>query len=268
MKTSDKQILRNGEEKLMCLQEDSLANRSVSQVYERERMMTVISGRKCYELYGKSIQLGSLVKMLLESPRWYSPVRSLKWEVKALFSERIQEEFADKNMSLKQFAKTLKRKDIPSRRLLFRLVPLERHIEETECGLFPEEKKKWDYLIPTPMATNVTHLKRVKELMNKGVTFHSRLNGEKRPNSIIDYLIFNNLIDTPISSIWKGTVGQEKLKRKDGKTRTRDMKNLPAIMGISGMGFQLSPLYVQEMMGFPSMWIVSPFLLTNGEKNP
>ena len=31
---------------------------------------------------------------------------------------------------------------------------------------------------------------------------------------------------------------------------------------------QLNPLYVEEMMGFPSMWTTLPFLKENGEKNP
>ena len=32
--------------------------------------------------------------------------------------------------------------------------------------------------------------------------------------------------------------------------------------------FQLSPLYVADMMGFPLMWTVSPFLIPDGELNP
>ena len=31
---------------------------------------------------------------------------------------------------------------------------------------------------------------------------------------------------------------------------------------------QLSPLYVADMMGFPLMWTVSPFLIPDGEPNP
>lgn len=35
-----------------------------------------------------------------------------------------------------------------------------------------------------------------------------------------------------------------------------------------GETFQLSPLYVADMMGFPLMWTVSPFLIPDGEPNP
>lgn len=35
----------------------------------------------------------------------------------------------------------------------------------------------------------------------------------------------------------------------------------------SGKTFQLNPLYVEEMMGFPLMWTALPFLSLNGEQN-
>lgn len=36
----------------------------------------------------------------------------------------------------------------------------------------------------------------------------------------------------------------------------------------SGKTFQLNPLYVEEMMGFPLMWTALPFLSQSGDKNP
>ena len=156
----------------MSSQADFLASLSPSQVRERERMITVTSGRTCSALYEKSDPLGLLVKTLLESSRWFSPARRLKWEAKPLFSEKITEkEYCyDKSMLLKPSVKTLSEKDIPSNRCLFRLVPSERPTEETGFGLLPtvqtqglkmcDENGKTRFypmeLLPTPMASDAT----------------------------------------------------------------------------------------------------------------
>jgi hypothetical protein len=172
MKILPKQTLVNGKEESMSSQADFLASLSPSQVRERERMITVISGHTCSVLYEKSDPLGLLVKTLLESSQWFSPARRLKWEAKPLFSEKITEkEYCyDKSMSSKPSVKTLSEKDIPSNRCLFRLVPSERPTEETEYGLLPtvqtqglkmcDENGKTRFypmeLLPTPMASDAT----------------------------------------------------------------------------------------------------------------
>lgn len=156
----------------MSSQADFLASLSPSQVRERERMITVISGHTCSVLYEKSDPLGLLVKTLLESSQWFSPARRLKWEAKPLFSEKITEkEYCyDKSMLSKPSVKTLSEKDIPSNRCLFRLVPSERPTEETGYGLLPtvqtqglkmcDENGKTRFypmeLLPTPMASDAT----------------------------------------------------------------------------------------------------------------
>lgn len=139
MKTFQEQILENGEEKLTSSQGDFLASLSPSQVRERERMITVTSGLKCSGQYKKFNPLGLLVRMLLESSQWFSPVRRLKWQMDALSSKKITEkEYCyDKNMSSKPSVKPLSERDIPSSRYLFRLVPSEPLTEETGCGLLP-----------------------------------------------------------------------------------------------------------------------------------
>lgn len=155
----------------MYFPEGFLASPSAWPDKEKERMITVTSGLKCSELYGKSDPLGSLVRMLLESSRWYSPARRLKWEVRPLYSERITEKeyCTDKNMLSKPFVETLNVKDTPSNRYLFRLVPSERRTEETVSSLLPtvqtqglkvcnENGKTTFYpvgLLPTPRAVEV-----------------------------------------------------------------------------------------------------------------
>lgn len=135
---SQRQISGNGEEKSMSLQEVFLVNHSPSQAKERERRTTAISGLICSGPYMKSGPIGSLVRTLLASSRWYSPARRLKWEVNPLYSQRVSLYLKDgSNMSLKPFALILNVKDIPSSRYLYRLVPSVHLTDGIEFGLSP-----------------------------------------------------------------------------------------------------------------------------------
>lgn len=218
----------NGEDKSTYYPGAFLANPFPLQDGERERKTTATSGRRCYALYGKSGPLGSLEKTLLESSRWYSPARRLKWEVRPLFSERITEKeyCTDRNMLSKPFVETLNARDIQSNRYLFRLVPSARHIAGIGCGLLPtiqtqglklcDSQGKTKFmplnLLPTPKAQDCRHA-----LRDRGK---------------------NNL----------GEEMSEWAYRQTGKTS------------------QLNPLFVAEMMGFPLDWTVLPF--QSGDKKP
>ena len=80
---------------------------------EKERMITVISGRKCLESYGNSNRHGLLLKMfvacLLSNKAWYSNKSALTWKPVVTKSSR----------------------------LLFQLYPLTRRIDGTGSGLLP-----------------------------------------------------------------------------------------------------------------------------------
>ena len=257
MQTSQKPISPHGGGESTFFQEGSLANLSALPDNERERAMTVTSGLKCYGLYGRYSLLGSLARTLLASSRWYSPARRLKWEAKPLFSERLTEKeyCCVKSTSSRPSAETLEVKDIPSNRFLFRLVPSEHPTGGTGCGL-------WQDLLPTPMATDVRHAQRVEELRKAGGnTFHSRKNGETRPNGLTDWMDFHGLLPTPTAS--DKNTGTTK-DRKDGISRMSDLKH--NIAHQYGKNSQLNPLFVAEMMGFPVDWTVSPF--QNGGRNP
>lgn len=80
MKTLPKQTSQSGTAKSMFSQEDSPANLSPSLAEERERTITATSGHRCFERYGRYTPLGSLVKTLMESRRWWSPAKSLRWD--------------------------------------------------------------------------------------------------------------------------------------------------------------------------------------------
>ena len=138
IQTSERLISENGEEKSMSLQEGCLVNHFLSQVKEREQRTTVISGLRCSESYKRSGPIGALLRTLLASSRWYSPVRRLKWEVNPLYSERVSLYLKDSsNMLLKPFALILNVKDIPSSRYLYRLAVSVRLTAEIGFGLLP-----------------------------------------------------------------------------------------------------------------------------------
>ena len=281
MKILQKQTLVNGKEESMSSQADFLANLSPSQVRERERMITATSGRTCSVLYEKSDPLGLLVKTLLESSRWFSPARRLKWEAKPLFSEKITEkEYCyDKSMLSKPSVKTLSEKDIPSNRCLFQLVPSERPIEETGCGLLPtvqtqglkmcDENGKTRFypmeLLPTPMATDVYHPERVRNLKDAGAeTMASRKNGSNRPNGLMDFMDFYGMLPTPTMRDYKGAPTIESIQKRGRNPMTN---NLADRFAQTGKSSQLNPLFVEEMMGFPLMWTTLPFLSQSGDRN-
>ena len=171
MKTLPKQTSQSGTEKSMFSQEDSPANLSPSLAEERERTITATSGHRCFERYGRYTPLGSLVKTLMESRRWWSPAKSLRWDAQTIFSKRITYTERKADSPSTKSVQTSKPKDIPSNRLLFQLVPSEHRTEETESGLLPtvqtkglkqcNKKGKTEFvpldLLPTPNAMDIAH---------------------------------------------------------------------------------------------------------------
>lgn len=291
------------------------ASLSPSQAKERERTITVTSGHTCSGPSMKSGPIGSLVRMLLASSRWYNPVRRLKWEVNPLYLERVTLYLKDgSNMSLKPSAVILDVKDIPSNRYLYRLVPSVHLTDGIGFGLLPtvtaqDYKRRGpgsrqhglpeiihEMLLPTPVATEIHHAERVRKWKSVNLPSpHAQIAGEKNPNGLTDFLDFYGILPesvpdnselenteednleesirqwlaegqvmpTPTARDWKGAPSLENLKKR-GKTPQKN--SLPDFFARTGKSFQLNPLFVAEMMGFPPEWTVSPFL--NEDNSP
>ena len=62
---------------------------------------------------------------------------------------------------------------------------------------------------------------------------------------------------------WKGAASLESLEKRG---RIPEKNSLPDFFARTGKSFQLNPLFVAEMMGFPPSWTVLPFL--SEEKSP
>ena len=233
---------------------------------ERVRRTAVTSGLTCSVPFTRSGPVGLLVRTLVASSRWYSPARRLTWDVSPLCSERISLYTASgRNTSSRPSAVILSVKDIPSSRYLFRLVPSVPRTEGTVSGLLPtpiasdfkvrgpgSQQKGLpesirEMLLPTPTATEIHHWQRVERWKRQGRTsMHETEDGEKNPNGLTDFLDFHGLLPT-----------LEHIGRKGKNPR---QGGLPDFFAQTGRSFQLNPLFVAEMMGFPTSWTVLPFL--------
>jgi len=233
---------------------------------ERVRRTTVTSGLTCSVPFTRSGPVGLLVRTLVASSRWYSPARRLTWDVSPLCSERISLfTVSGRNTSSRPSAVILSVKDIPSSRCLFRLVPSVPRTEGTVSGLLPtpiasdfkvrgpgSQQKGLpeiirEMLLPTPTATEIHHWQRVERWKRQGRTsMHETEDGEKNPNGLTDFLDFHGLLPT-----------LEHIGRKGKNPR---QGGLPDSFAQTGRSFQLNPLFVAEMMGFPTSWTVLPFL--------
>ena len=176
------------------------ASLSVTPGDEEARRMTATSGRQCIAPSMKSSPLGLWLRTLLESSRWSSRARFLRWQVQPLFSTRLttfeDDTSCERPLPCNASAQTLKVTDMPSSRCLFRLVPSEPPTDETGCSSSQGEKK--NLLLPTPLVVEREHPDRVENLKAAGATrINSRVNGEQRPNGLIDFMQFYDMLPTP-----------------------------------------------------------------------
>lgn len=232
-------------------------------------------GHRCYERFGRLSPLGSLVKTLLESEPWWSPAKRLKWDAQAISSKRITYTERKAGSHSKKSAKNLKQQDIPSNRLIFQLAVSEHHTKENASGLLPtvqtqglkrcNMKGKTEFmpldLLPTPTATDKGS-GRINRSSSPGAA--------ERPTLVLAAI--QGLLPTPCA-----TEATKFTKTFNPNSQMGKSLTALAISGMipspsskkktSGKTFQLNPLYVEEMMGFPLMWTALPFLSLNGEQN-
>ena len=195
--------------------------------------------------------------MLLESPQWSKEGYQLTWEAKPLYSRRVTN-FTDTNLSSPSpssgSAVILSESDIPSSRCLFRLRLAAHHIEETGSS---------SSLMPTPTSVDREHRKRVDELLESGAEdMYSRQNGDARPNGLMDYLRFKGKTNPGVVKEKSGCKYGEVLPDTIGRLCE------DSIQAKDGPSSRLSPLFTEEMMGFPFLWTTLPFLRESGEPSP
>ena len=163
--------------------------------------MTAIYGRRLYGQYGRYSPLGSLVKTLLASSRWYSPARRLRWDAQTICSKRITYTERSSGSPSTKSARVLSVRDMPSSRLLFRLVPSERPTAGTGFGLLPTamtqglkrsgKNGRTEFypleLLPTPNAA-------------EGKKYTTKYNPDSQMGKGLTAMALSNLLPTPMST--------------------------------------------------------------------
>ena len=274
MKILPKLTSESGKEKSMFSPEDFPVNLSALPEEERERTITAISGHRCYEQFVRYSTLGSLLKTLLESRRWWSPVKRLRWDAQTISSKRITYTERKVDSHSKKSARILKQQDIQSSRLIFQLAVSEHPTEEKESGLLPtvqmqglkrcNPKGKTEFLpldlLPTPTALDKAG-GRINRSPSPGAA--------QRPTLAL--AARKGLLPTPCAKEATKYTKTFNPNSQMGKGLTAlacsEMLPTPAVRKkTSGKTSQLNPLYVEEMIGFPSMWTTLPFLSPDGDK--
>lgn len=263
--TSRQQTLPFGEEKSTCSPEDFRASHFQQPVNEKAQPITVTSGRKCLESFGRFVPDGSWAKtfseLLVGTEDWFSSGCTLTWKLRGT----------------------------KSRRLYFQLVASAPRISDTEYGLLPMllktpsamdarsenlTKKEQKFgnsgtlaqevhtgfiykrgLLPTPRTTDVGRgtVKDVK--VENGTYFRENKKGVRFGVNITD-VIASGLLSTPTASDYRSsTLPPSRLNRHSGIIKEVKEK-FP-----TGQNSRLSPLFVEEMMGFPEFWTMKPFLM-------
>lgn len=272
MKTSHKQTSPLGGVKLQSSQEDSPASLSRSPEEERERTMTATSGRRCFGQFGRYSPLGSLARTLMESEAWYSPARRLKWQAEECCSEKITLYEQERGLPLRRSAEVLSVRDIPSRRLLFRLVPSVRPTGATGCGLLPTPVSidagsgRTNRSLSPNATPRPTLAKAARENLLPTPTV---MEDRRKPNgSARDRKLMTNLNPFSVAELLLTPQASDGLRlgmRMETLMKAKENGDLAQQVAhrIGGGSSQLNPLFVEEMMGFPEGWTLSPFL--NGE---
>jgi len=216
------------------------------------RRITASSGRKCCALLKKPGPVGSLVKMLLASPRWGNKLVNFEWTFEQLPETRtttfMRQYSHDKRECCSiHSVKTLRKSVTRSSRLLFRLRQLEPIIGDTESGLLPQmaaTPASWDCKGATgggqgrSLRTDIHDLNKMIPTPRMEGFDAGRHRG--KADSVHAAV---KMLPTPHASCstgpgTQGREGGENLQTKVGKRP----------------GLKLQPAFVEYLMGFPIGW--------------
>lgn len=245
--------------------------------------MTAICGPKCSELFGLFDPVGSWARtftgLLVGRTGWYSNRCALTWKRKVTKSNRMYFQLAVSALHTKgtghgllPTAQTQGLKMCENGKTKFYpvgLLPTPRTKDvgrgsvkdaKYENGVFFRENKqgvRWGVQLPDLIASGLLPTPNASEAAKYAKTY----NPDSQMGRGLTALAVSGMIPTPKAGGYQspgrhGTGGQD--------LRT-------TIASQTGETSQLNPLFVEEMMGFPTGWILTPFLKESqhpGEPKP
>lgn len=128
-------------------------------------------------------------------------------------------------------------------------------------------------MLPTPTARDYKNPsspdgKRIKRKLEQGYTIEL--------NDLIPAIVAEGTLPTPTARDWRGRTTPGVTKQSTGTAYGETLPDTIDRLGRSnaqnsslatdGGHFRLSPLFSEEMMGFPFLWTTLPFLSQSGEK--
>ena len=206
----------------------SRASRSASPVREKAREMTAISGRRCLELFGRFVPDGSWAKtfseLLIGRRDWFSSRCVLTWKMRATKSNR----------------------------LYFQLVVSMPHTYATERLLLPTAQtqglkicvKGKTVFMPLSLLPTPTAIDAGSGRMNKSLS----PNASERPTLAMASKM--GLLPTPTANDAKNVTLPASQGIRNGLPKTAMQSDEYR----TGTGSRLNPRFVENMMGFPTMW--------------
>lgn len=208
------------------------ASHTAQQESEKAKTMTATSGRKCLEQFGKFNRAGSWAKtfagLLIGMEGWYSTRCKLIWKLKATKCSRFY----------------------------FQLQVSELRTGEIGYGL-----------LPTPIVVDSAGTTALEKIDARRKRMKERNNGKNGMNysgngfgQTLGEMMQRGLLPTPAARDYRSGFAIESDVMKNRMTNARGVNLHEHIQRQIGNNFQLNPLFVGEMMGFPIDWLTGPFL--------
>ena len=208
----NKDLGQTGTQMTLFSQGDFLASHTQPLGSDLEKKMNATCGPKCLESYGRFNRNGLWAKtfsaLLIGQEGWYSKRCKLTWKVKGTKYNR---------MYFQLRVSTLPTNEIGFGLLHSELLPTPESFDWNSARhpeLWEKDKKKYAEkginlhcnlrqmarlsMLPTPISSEIHHAERVKKLKESGAeTMASRKLGASRPNGLMDFLDFNQMLPTP-----------------------------------------------------------------------
>lgn len=253
LKNSTRQVTLD---ELISLQEGFPANHTALQENERAKKMTDTSGQRCCALFENAPRATSWGKtfaaLLVGTQGWYSKRCALTWKLKGTPSNRSYFQLQVSVLPTDEIAfgllPTVKTTDHHKQRTLDENGENRSHTTGTKYGLHLTQMAEAG-MLPTPTAFDY-NTPRSQEAWDKAKEKH----GDALQNPLKQMASFG-MLPTPTSRDYKGARSREALE-KAGRNHTNSLSDAFAKLGKTS---QLSPLFVEEMMGFPKNWTALPF---------